>query len=237
MTESMKYYESIRREYPETVSKDQFYRIAHISKATALHLLQNGLVPCKDTGKRTHRYTIRIDDILFYMIDREHHPEIYRAPERWYQGRSNHYNSRVTYRHELIKLSEEERAGFRKYMENEFRQYGDLLTVVEAAEAIGYCNTSLHRWCNAKRLKSFNISGRLLIPKISLIDFLASPYSFEITRKTWKHIRCSSKVILNGLIQQNEAVCGDAKAVKSQLGIYDESGTLERCAAFYEVMI
>ncbi len=35
MTESMKYYESIRRKYPETVSKDQFYQIAHISKATA----------------------------------------------------------------------------------------------------------------------------------------------------------------------------------------------------------
>ena len=29
MTESMKYYESIRRKYPETVSKDQFYQIAH----------------------------------------------------------------------------------------------------------------------------------------------------------------------------------------------------------------
>lgn len=43
MTESMKYYESIRRKYPEAVSKDQFYQIAHISKATALHLLQNGL--------------------------------------------------------------------------------------------------------------------------------------------------------------------------------------------------
>ena len=43
MTESMKYYEAIRREYPETISKDQFYRIAHISKATALHLLQSGL--------------------------------------------------------------------------------------------------------------------------------------------------------------------------------------------------
>ena len=35
MTESMKYYESIRRKYPEAVSKDQFYQIAHISKATA----------------------------------------------------------------------------------------------------------------------------------------------------------------------------------------------------------
>ena len=160
MTESMKYYESIRRKYPETVSKDQFYQIAHISKATALHLLQNGLVPCKDTGKKTRRYTIRTDDIIFYLIDRELHPEVYRAPER---------------------------ASFRKYMEDEFCQYGDLLTIVEVAEAIGYCDTSLHRWCNAKKLKSFNISGKFLIPKISLVDFLVSQYSFDITRKTWKH--------------------------------------------------
>ena len=159
MTESMKYYESIRRKYPETVSKDQFYQIAHISKATALHLLQNSLVPCKDTGKKTRRYTIRTDDIIFYLIDRELHPEVYRAPDRWYQERSGHYNSRVTYRNELTRMSEEERASFRKYMEDEFCQYGDLLTVVEVAEAIGYCDTSLHRWCNAKKLKSFNTAA------------------------------------------------------------------------------
>ena len=168
MTESMKYYESIRRKYPETVSKDQFYQIAHISKTTALHLLQNGLVPCKDTGKKTRRYTIRTDDIIFYLIDRELHPEVYRAPDRWYQERSGHYNSRVTYRNELTRLSEEERASFRKYMEDELCQYGDLLTIVEVAEAIGYCDTSLYRWCNAKKLKSFNISGKFLIPKISI---------------------------------------------------------------------
>ena len=145
------------------------------------------VVPCKDTGKKTRRYTIRTDDIIFYLIDRELHPEVYRAPDRWYQERSGHYNSRVTYRNELTRLSEEERANFRKYMEDEFCQYGDLLTIVEVAEAIGYCDTSLHRWCNAKKLKSFNISGKFLIPKISLVDFLVSQYSFDITRKTWKH--------------------------------------------------
>ena len=103
MTESMKYYEAIRREYPETISKDQFYRIAHISKATALHLLQSGLVPCRDSGKKTRRYTIRTDDVIYYMIDRELHPEVYRAPDFWYQGRSGHYTSRITYRNEMLR--------------------------------------------------------------------------------------------------------------------------------------
>ena len=69
MTETEKKYDAIRRAYPETISKDQFYRIAHISKATALHLLQNGLVPCKDTGKKTRRYTIRTDDVITHLID------------------------------------------------------------------------------------------------------------------------------------------------------------------------
>ena len=187
MTESAKYYKALRKEYPETISKDQFYRMAHISKATALHLLQSGLVPCKDTGKKTRRYTIRTDDVICYMIDREIHPEIYRAPDQWYQHRSGHYNSRITYRKELMNLSDDEKAAFREYIEDELRQYGDLLTIVEAVEAIGYCDTSLHRWCNTKKLRAFSISGKFLIPKISLTDFLVSQHSFDIIRKSWKH--------------------------------------------------
>lgn len=66
--------------------------------------------------------------------------------------------------------------------------YGDLLTIVEVVDVIGYCDTSLHRWIIMKKLKAFNISGKYLIPKISLADFLVSLYSFDITRKTWKHM-------------------------------------------------
>ena len=69
----------IRRAYPETISKEQFYRIAHISKATALHLLQNGLVPCKDTGKKTRRYTIRTDDVRNSVLI-EHDPPHFDRP-------------------------------------------------------------------------------------------------------------------------------------------------------------
>ena len=51
MKKRRKAYDEIRKQYPETISKDQFYRIAHISKATALYLLQSGLVHCIDSGK------------------------------------------------------------------------------------------------------------------------------------------------------------------------------------------
>ncbi|MGM9647895.1 MAG: hypothetical protein ACI3YH_07180, partial [Eubacteriales bacterium] len=38
---------------PDVMNKDQFYRICHISKSTALHLLKSGKVPCEWTGKKT----------------------------------------------------------------------------------------------------------------------------------------------------------------------------------------
>ena len=50
--------EMIRKTYPKIVSKDQVYRICHISKATALFLLQSGMIPCTDSGKKTRRYKV-----------------------------------------------------------------------------------------------------------------------------------------------------------------------------------
>ncbi len=188
MTEKMKQYETLRKQYPEMISKDQFYRIAHISKATALYLLQSGLVPCKDSGKKTRRYTIRMDDVIIYLIDRDLHPEIYRAPDLWYKERSGHHTSRVTYRNELMKLSDDDIAAFQKHIEAGLQNYDDLLKVAEMAEVIGYSDTAIHRWCKDKKLKAFYVSGKYLIPKICLRDFLLSQCSFDIKRKSSKHI-------------------------------------------------
>lgn len=41
---------------PDVMNKDQFYRLCHISKSTALHLLKGGKVPCEWTGKKTRCY-------------------------------------------------------------------------------------------------------------------------------------------------------------------------------------
>ena len=117
MKKRRKAYDEIRKQYPETISKDQFYRIAHISKATALYLLQSGLVPCIDSGKKTRRYTIRTEDVITYLMEREIHPEDYRAPEMWYAKRSGRTKPRKKRCNRLKKLSETEKKHFRTYME------------------------------------------------------------------------------------------------------------------------
>lgn len=44
---------------PDVITKDQLYRICHISKSTALYLLQSGKIPCEYTGRKTRCYKIK----------------------------------------------------------------------------------------------------------------------------------------------------------------------------------
>lgn len=44
-------YSYLLEEYPETISKDQLYKICHISKVKASWYLENGVIPCEGTGK------------------------------------------------------------------------------------------------------------------------------------------------------------------------------------------
>ena len=53
-------YRYLLNQYPETVQKEQFRIICHISKRTARYLLQSGLVPCVQSGKKTRNYTIML---------------------------------------------------------------------------------------------------------------------------------------------------------------------------------
>ena len=78
-------YSFLLSKYPEFVTKDQFYRICHISKNTALYYIKNGFIPCIDSGKKTRRYKIAIKDIIFFLEDRDKNPEKYYLP--------NHYNN------------------------------------------------------------------------------------------------------------------------------------------------
>ena len=66
---------------PDVMNKDQFYRLCHISKSTALHLLKSGKVPCEWSGKKTRCYKIRKEDVKAYLEERAIFPELYSAPK------------------------------------------------------------------------------------------------------------------------------------------------------------
>ena len=60
--------EYLRTTYPEEITKDQFYRICHISKKTASYLLESGIVPCRNSGKKTRKYIDSVKDGYDYVL-------------------------------------------------------------------------------------------------------------------------------------------------------------------------
>lgn len=186
MNELATYFKELKRKYPKTMSKDQFYQVAHISKATALFLLQAGLVPCRDTGKKTRRYTIETDDVITYLKDRLVRPEHYKADAGWYKASSSVKNDLLTNRLIFCFSSEQEKklaAFFLKKMQT----YEDLLSVKQFAEFLGYDSTTVVNWCNKGHLKHFNVSGKFLIPKISAAEYSVSLTVSHGRKKSEKH--------------------------------------------------
>lgn len=62
---------SLRESYPATISMGQLYRICHISKRKARWLLEQGIIPCVDSGKKTRRFSIQLEDVIIFLERRD----------------------------------------------------------------------------------------------------------------------------------------------------------------------
>lgn len=200
MKEDLKFYDDLRRTYPKTMSKEQFRIVAHISKATALYLIENKLIPCHDTKKKTRRYTIKTKDVITYLQDRLISPEKYLATDGWYLKRSGGKHARSTCKDKLLRLTPVQTELLRAYYIKEMSELEDVISVKEFADFIGYSPSTIISWCNRKDLKAFDISGRFMIPKVSAIDYLVSEKAHGIQQKSFKHKLLSQEFLTkNGI--------------------------------------
>ena len=155
----------ILREYPEYISKDQMFRLCHISKKTCLHLLQSGLVPCIDSGKKTRRYKIRTADVILYLKRREHNPQKYRP-------KAGYYSNALGRRKKPAVITPEEKQKAREVFESKLEEYPDVLTTSQVAVLLDRHQSLVIRWCREGKLRSFSIRGKYRIPKEYLREFL-----------------------------------------------------------------
>ena len=189
-------FKEIRKQYPVSMTKDQFYRVAHISKATALYLLISGLVPCVDSGKKTRKYTIKTDDVINYLVDRKTNPAKYTAPDGWYVGRSGKYSPPTSYRVELLNLSSKSTEKLSKFLTFKLSCAEDVLSIQQVSALTGYNTKTVYRWCREKGMKHFRISNRVLIPKIILINYLSSEDANMIRKKSAVHLALIGEFLL-----------------------------------------
>ena len=178
-------YAELLKQYPEYLTKEQMYKACHISKKTCRFLLQSGLIPCQDTGKKTRRYTIHKADIIKYLEDREKHPELFKPPAEYYKQKTRDIPRKLTTR-DLQRM--------RLFYDSVLEDMPDVLTVKHVCTFTGYCNSSVVDWCTKGKLKCFVIKTQYFIPKEYLIDFFVSWIFIGIAVKSKEHLLLNQQI-------------------------------------------
>ncbi len=154
-------YKQLLNDYPEYMSLDQMRTVCHISKKTARLLLQTGLIPYKNTGKKTHTYLIKKTAVIKYLKERDKKPEKYiLLKDRPLQEFLTDVSDGETQKRDEIKS---------------FDEYPDVLSVQQAATLSGVTPKTVTAWAKAKLIKAFRKSNRYHIPKSALIEYISSP--------------------------------------------------------------
>ena len=99
----MENYKKLQKIYPEYISLDQLYRICKISKRSAVYLVQNNIIASTDTGRKTWRYKIKLDDVISYLKMREKHGSM--IPRGAVTSRHNRYENTQKPHTSLLLLS------------------------------------------------------------------------------------------------------------------------------------
>ena len=181
----MKYDAKEFKKYPEIMNKEQMRIACHISKQTALYLLQFNLIPHTCTGKKTRCYAIKKSDVIAFMNDCEVNPEKYIAPKNWYK-----YGSKTVRPYKIrihLPCAKDEKK-LRRYYESKLAALPDVMDVAAAVDFTGYNRRTVCQWIRVGKLKALALLQKYMIPKCYLIDWLCSDDYNSTNRKSRRHI-------------------------------------------------
>ena len=164
--------------YPSYISKEQLCKICHISKRTALRLLEDGSIPCKSNGKQTRKYQIALADVEAFLLKRQARIKI------------NPREARNVYR----PMSAEMKILLPHVVTDWLEPYPDVLSVDEVVQITGYGSSSVVKWCKKEDLQHYCIGRKFFVPKTWLQEFMLSERFWGIHVKS--HIHRQSLVSL-----------------------------------------
>ena len=169
-------YEELREEYPAIISMDQLYRICRISKRKAVWLLENGVIPCEDSGRRTRRFRIRLEDVIDFLERLEAVELDDEIPVGAFSSGGRGQAEQPLDSKALASL-----------LLAAWCDAPDMLTARQAAELTGYGTTTVNEWALRGKVAFVCYHSANLISKESLAEYLASPSGQRIAVKSDEH--------------------------------------------------
>lgn len=161
-------YSAIINQYPAVITMDQMYRICHISKRKAKWLLENGVIPCQDSGKKTRRFRINTIDVIYYLQRREHHPDEMRTPVGLFNSEYSTHGK--IEKNPITPANVEE---FKTHLEKRWHSFPDILYIDDIQQITGYHQVTIYRWLRCGKVKSIDIASKHVVAKEWLIAHIA----------------------------------------------------------------
>ena len=145
------------------ISAEQLHRFCRISKRKAPWLLQNGVIPCRDSGKRTRRFQIWPDDVIDFL-NRRDVGEPDDATPRGTLSSGSAYRPQPVMDSEALCVS----------ILAAWSDAPDMLRVKQASALCGYVPTTINHWAKHGLVQAVRCYGQNYISKQSLAEHLSS---------------------------------------------------------------
>ena len=143
------------------VSKEEFYKLCHISKKTAYKLIKSGRIKAiKRYCASLHCYEIPISE-----IERLESVRFY-----------------------INKLREEEIGKVKEYYSKKLRNYPDVITSEDVQTITGYAKETVRKWLQSGKLVGMVYKSKYVIAQKDFLDFVTSSHFVGITRKSREHL-------------------------------------------------
>lgn len=163
-------YEYLREQYPEYVSENQLYKICHIAKRSAKYLLDNGIIPCENSGKKTRKYRIALNDIIVYLEKRDK-----TLNSMIPRGCVNSRTPRPPRVSLSTILSSESESVLRRYFEYIYADYSDVVGSWDVSGMTGLNHNTVLKLLKKKEIQSLTVGTKYKIPKQFVLAFVISP--------------------------------------------------------------
>ena len=178
------------------MSLEQLYKMLHVSKRKAAWMLNNGIIPCQIRPTKTHRYIILREDVEAYLQKKraERRKEIpvgifnAKPTKQKVVINNNRPMDTVDLAECFITIADECKDDFRTHVEKRLQYFPDAITADKAADIMGYAKNTVHSYIQQKRIFAVQISGKYILPKSALVEFLVDDFAFEIIHKSTWHI-------------------------------------------------
>lgn len=170
---------------------EQLRKMLHVSKRKASWMLRNGVIPCENRGCATHTFIIRMEDVEAYLAKplRQRKKEI---PVGGFNAKPIHIELHPGY---CLKLRGAKRERYIEFLEKTMSDVPDALTVNDADTVIGYHRQTVYNHTANGDITAIRISGKYIIPKSELIQYLATDRAFRIQRKSEWHLKIISNYV------------------------------------------